>query len=69
MIYIYLCPIPNKKTFVVPLAKIKVSGPLKAQETVFAYDGRDTIAWLHVDEINDSSAIFTLIDFSFDGET
>ena len=69
MIYIYLCPIPNEKHFTVPLNKIKVSGPLKSQETLFAYDGRDTIAWLYVDEINDTSVNFTLLDFSFDGET
>lgn len=68
MIYIYLSPIPNQKSFTVSLKKIKVSGPLKEQETIFAYDGRDTIAWLHVDEVADSSVTFTLLDFSYDGE-
>lgn len=68
MIYIHISPIPNQKVFTVPLNKIKVSGPLKEKETVFAYDGRDAIAWLHIDQVSDSFVTFTLLDFSYDGE-
>jgi hypothetical protein len=65
---VYVPLIPNVSSFEESLDSVRSKYPFIVGEVVFAYDQKDTIAWLRIDSVTDVSILFTVINSFFDGE-
>lgn len=66
---IYVHHISDQPFFTIPLSFVRYKFPFVREEVVFAYDQSDTIAWLRIDDFDESQVTFTVIQSFFDGES